>query len=226
MAWHTAEGLLRVGYRPDMARTDPELVAELVEWLREQPNGTLTPGLTEAELVRAERAYGLSMPPLWRAVLGRTCPISRPGGPTAYPDWRREDDPGTRELVERPVRGLLFDVEENGFWWHGWGGAPKRAAQRVALARRRLAEVPRLTPLVGHLYVGPDDESPVFSIVQADLYVRALSLADLRAGRDQRAVPAERYPIGSVPFWSELHAYSQLGHDEGSPFAELATGGL
>lgn len=209
-----------------MARTDPELVAELVEWLREQPSGTLTPGLTEAELVRAERAYGLSMPPLWRAVLGRTCPISRPGGPTAFPDWRREDDPDTRELVERPVRGLLFDVEENGFWWHGWGGAPKRVAQRVALARRRLAEVPRLTPLVGHLYVGPDDGSPVFSIVQADLYVRALSLADLPAGRDQREVSAERYPIGSVPFWSELHAYSQLGHDEGSPFAQLATGGL
>jgi hypothetical protein len=226
VAWHTAARLLRVGYRPGMAPSDPELVGELVEWLREQPGGTLAPGLTEAQLVRAERAYRVRMPPLWRAVLARTCPISRPGGTTAYPDWRGEDVPGTRELVERPVRGLLFDVEQNGFWWHGWGSAPERAAQRVALARRRLAEVPRLTPLLGHLYVGSDDGSPVFSIVQADLYVRALSLADLRTGRDQGTVPAERYPIGSVPFWSELHAYSQLGHDKGSRFAHLATGGL
>jgi hypothetical protein len=98
--------------------------------------------------------------------------------------------------------------------------------ERLAAARRRLAEVPRLTPLWGHTYVGPGDASPVFSIVQADLYVPALSLADLPAGRGQDAVPAERWPIGSVPFWSELHAYAQLGHLPALPFGALAEGGL
>jgi hypothetical protein len=101
---------------------------------------------------------------------------------------------------------------------------------------------------VDHLYVGADDDSPVFSIVQGDLHIPALSLAELAelagtsgAGGEllgaaadadaaeavvgQDAVPAEDYPIGAVPFWSELHAYSQFGHDD-ERFAGLARGGL
>ncbi|WP_051580132.1 hypothetical protein [Pseudonocardia acaciae] len=209
-----------------MARTDPELVAGLVGWLDGQRGVTLAAGLTEAELDRAERAFGVRMPGLWRAVLARAYPVTSTNDGIACPDWRFGDEPGTRELVDGPVEGLLFDVEQNGFWWHGWGDAPAGRSERLRVARRRLAEVPRLTPLVGHLYVGPDDASPVFSIVQADLYVPALTLADLVTGRDQSEVPAERYPIGSVPFWSELHAYAALGHDKDSRFAGLATGGL
>jgi hypothetical protein len=202
-------------------------VTRLVGWLR-TPNADceLTPGLGSDELDAAERAFGITMPPLWRAVLSRVCPVSRAGGGRRYPDWRRGDDPAVREMVDAPVGGLLFDVEHNGFWWRAWGPAPAAMPERLAAARRRLAEVPRLTPLWGHTYVGPGDASPVFSIVQADLYVPALSLADLPAGRGQDAVPAERWPIGSVPFWSELHAYAQLGHLPALPFGALAEGGL
>jgi hypothetical protein len=64
----------------------------------------------------------------------------------------------------------------------------------------------------------------VFSIVQADLYVPAMTLPDLITGRSQDSVDSMEYPIGDVPFWSELHAYSQLGHM--SAFGELADGGL
>jgi hypothetical protein len=85
-------------------------------------------------------------------------------------------------VVEQPVNGLLFDVEHCDFWWHGWGRRPEVMASRLYVARRRSADVPRLTPLGGHLYVGEGDDSPVFSIVQADLYVPALTLPDLVTG--------------------------------------------
>jgi hypothetical protein len=70
----------------------------------------------------------------------------------------------------------------------------------------------------------PDWFGPVFSVVQADLYVPALTLAGLLDGSSEDPVPAEEYPIGRVPFWSDLHAYSQIRHF--TAFGELAEGGL
>lgn len=64
----------------------------------------------------------------------------------------------------------------------------------------------------------------MYSIVQADLYVPYPTISDLPTGRNQDAVPLVDWPIGNVPFWSDLHAYSQLGHQ--GPFADLRSGGL
>ncbi|PZG02757.1 hypothetical protein [Micromonospora deserti] len=126
----------------------------------------------------------------------------------AQGDWRLRDEAGTAALVCQRVDGVLFDVERNDFWWPAWGTPPADAAGRLSVARERLAEVPRLTPLFGNRYVGPTDDSPVFSIHQTDLYVPALSLADLPTGRSEDELPLTDYPIGGVPFWSELHAWS------------------
>lgn len=143
---------------------------------------------------------------------------------SAFPHWRLRDEEGTRRLIDAPVDGLLFDVEHNGFWWNAWGEPPRVTSERLTVARSQLATVPRLTPLWGHLYVGPDDSSPVFSIVQADLYVPYLTLGDLLSGGSEADIPVENYPLGSVPFWSELHAYAQIGHL--TDFGGLARGGL
>lgn len=222
-----AIGIAVVSGAPDQA------VRALVAWLRAQRDCALDDGLSAGELDRAEQRFGIRFPPLWRTVLGQVHPIALPKPPrdedgilrwTAYPDWRLRDEAGTRDLIERPVEGLLFDVEHAGFWWTAWGPRPDDLASRLSLAAARLSEVPRLTPLRGNLYVAATDDSPVFSIVQADLYVPAVTIADLPAARGQGAVPLADWPIGAVPFWSELHAYSQLGHQ--GPFAQLGEGGL
>jgi hypothetical protein len=215
-----------VGYGPVMAHPPRDTTEGLLAWLRDRGDCELEPGLTLDELTRAQRVLRLTMPPRWRAVLLRAHPVARTGSGARYPNWRSPDQPPTRDLVEAPERGVLFDVAENGFWWHGWGAAPADPDERLSLAEARLAEVPRLTPLVGHWYVGDSDDSPVFSIVQADLFVPALSLADLLDGRGQADVTESGYPIGTVPFWSELHAYSQLGHHAEQRFKQLGTGGL
>jgi hypothetical protein len=205
----------------------------LVSWLGTQPDFLLEDGLTERELTRAEQHFALLFPPIWREVLTAVHPVARPKPPrdedgvrrwTACPDWRLRDETGTRDLIDAPVGGLLFDVEQNGFWWADWGIRPADTPAARALAAVRLATVPRLVPLWGHQYVAADDASPVFSIVQADLYIPALTIADVTTGRNQDAVSVDEWPIGRVPFWSDLHAYSQLGPH--SRFAHLATGGL
>ena len=179
--------------------------------------------------------FGLTFSPLWQSVLMLVHPAPRYVAPqpwhrgansgARYPDWRLRDPEATRRLIDAPVAGLLFDVEENDFWWNAWGPPPATNAQRLQVASRELANVPRLTPLWGHWYIADSDDSPVFSIVQADLYIPAVTLAGLPTGQSQDSVPAHEYPIGAVPFWSDLHAYSQLGHEHG-PFGSLGTGGL
>lgn len=209
------------------------VVSALVGWLEQRTDCLVEPGLSADEIAHAEATYGLNMPPVWKAVLVRAHPIALPRPPRgkdgilrwmSFPDWRLRDPSDTRRMVEAPVVGLMFDVEKNDFWWRAWGPRPDVMAERLSVARAQLALVPRLTPLWGHQYVGSEDDGPVFSIVQADLYVPALNLFGLLDGRSEDPVPPEDYPIGRVPFWSDLHAYSQVGHF--TTFGELAEGGL
>jgi hypothetical protein len=208
-------------------------IQPLIAWLQVQPGCRLEGGLSSGELDHAEQRFGVRFPPLWRALLSHVQPVALLKPPrakdgslnwTAYPDWGLRDEAGTRELIDAPVHGVLFDVEHNNFWWAAWGPRPVDLAMRLSQATEQLATVPRLVPLWGHFYVGSTDDSPVFSIVQADLYVPAVTIADLPRARNQDAVPLDDWPIGNVPFWSQLHAWSQAGHL--GPFAYLANAGL
>jgi hypothetical protein len=207
--------------------------ATFAEGLRARSDCLCEAGLTADDLRRAEDEFNIAMPPLWRSVLSLVHPVELPEparGPdgvrrwTRFPDWRLRDLDATRAMVQWPVEGVLFDVANNGFWWRAWGEPPTDPGLRLADARSALADVPLLTPLWGHLYVGGDDASPVFSIVQADLYIPFATLMDLVSGRPQTDPPTDDYPIGEVPFWSLLHAYSQVGHF--TRFGDLAMGGL
>jgi hypothetical protein len=191
------------------------------------------PGLTEAELDRAETTFGLVMPPLWRAVLRRVHPVEVPMPPrnaddiliwTRFPDWRLRDREATAQMIDWPVAGVLFDVEHHDFWWHAWGPRPRSLLASLRTARARLEALPRLTPLWINLYVANTDRSPVFSIHQADPVIMATTLDRFRADRPAVDIPIEDYPLGDVPFWSELTAWAQLGDLE-PRFGDLATAG-
>ena len=106
------------------------------------------------------------------------------------------------------MEGVLFDVEQNGFWYDGWGRRPSPVADALAVARRRLADVPRLVPVYGHRYLAAGRGSaghPVLSVQQTDIIVYGTDLADyLRREFD----PAPGTPRGHVPgvvaFWRDL----------------------
>ncbi|GAA2705291.1 hypothetical protein Apa02nite_065220 [Actinoplanes palleronii] len=198
------------------------------------PSRSGEPGLSETELLRAEQTFGLTFPPLLREVLGRVHPVRRyvspqpwhPPSSPSYPDWRLRDVAGTRSLIAIPADGVVFDVEENDFWWHAWGPRPEGVPERLTVARREVALVPELIPLFGHLYVAASDDSPVFRIIQTDVRLFALALAGLADVTDEGPAPAlAEWPVGVVPFWSDLHAYA-AHRDTESPFAHLATGGF
>ena len=88
-----------------------------------------------------------------------------------------------------------------------------------------MARVLRLIPLIGHLYVAASDDSPVFSIIQTRVGLFAVSLAEV--GDDEARTAAVRsaaWPVGTVPFWSDLCAYANH-RDTGSPLGHQGRGG-
>lgn len=161
--------------------------------------------LGAAEFAALEQRFGFTFNPDHRALLATGLPTGR-----RWPDWRDGDPDQLRLLLEAPIDGVLFDVQENGFWLPSWGDRPSRTAFALSVARRRLDGVPRLAPVYGHRYAPalPEPGLPVFSVMQTDVIVYGDTLAGyLRHEFDLPATPGDPSDEPSptpVPFWSAL----------------------
>ena len=85
-------------------------------------------GYTSSELDDAQARYGLVFPP-------DLVDLLRPRRPRRGYDWR-SDDVAIRAMLEWPLEGLLFDVENNALWWAEWGERPGTAGRGPRLWRR------------------------------------------------------------------------------------------
>ena len=91
------------------------------------------PGLTNIEVAIIEGRYGFKFPPDLRAFLQ----TALPNGPK-FPNWRLGDEVVMRDWLDIPKRGVLFDVESNGFWLDQWGPRPALLIDALCLTRCRL----------------------------------------------------------------------------------------
>src|SRR5688572_30143631 len=107
----------------------------------------VAPGLTPGELARAEERCGCKLPPDLADLLQRGVPSGQ-----GFPDWRKLDDKLDAQLTGA-VDGVVYDVEQKAFWFQAWGPRPEGTDEAVAIARERLAEVPRLIPVFLHRYL-------------------------------------------------------------------------
>ena len=139
---------------------------ELIELL--QGAGVLfRAGLTDDELHEAEEHYNFKFPPDLREFLKVAMPWGLP-----FPNWRDKDDQYIFETLDLPFHGMLFDVENNGFWLSEWGPKPSDNDQARKIVERHVAEAPRLIPIYSHRMI-PDRPheagNPVFSVHQTDI---------------------------------------------------------
>jgi hypothetical protein len=154
---------------------------------------SVDPGLTASEL----RSLGISFNPDHRVLL--TCGVPVGAG---WPDWR---SPSVLSSLSAPVDGILFDVTENAFWLPSWGIRPSTPSRALSLARSHLAAAPVLVPVYKHRYAPalPASGLPVFSVVQTDVVVYGVDLADYLHAEFGVGSPSSRTPA-RVPFWSSL----------------------
>ncbi len=133
-------------------------------------------GLTDAEVAAAELRFGFRFPPDLRSFLQ----TALPRGPE-FPDWREGEESVIRDWLDQPRRGVLFDVEHNGFWLEEWGPRPRSLAEALRAAGELLTAAPKLIPIYGHRMM-PDEPhlpgNPVFSVHQTDIIHYGFDLVD------------------------------------------------
>jgi hypothetical protein len=106
-------------------------------------------GLTPEEIARVEQEFGFEFADDHRASLSAGLPVNAglspipPGVISAdrapWPDWRNGDLAVLRDMLDWPIKGVLFDVEHNQFWFETWGPLPSTAQEAVSSTRRGLA---------------------------------------------------------------------------------------
>lgn len=171
------------------------------------PRIRVSVGLDEDALVAVERRFGFEFADDHRAFLSAVLPV----GPR-WPDWRSRDASALRTQLDSPVNGVLFDVEHNGTWVDAWGARPASTADVVAVARARLAAVPRLVPVWGHRYLPAGrggSGHPVLSVHQTDIIYYGTDLVDYLFQEFNIGPGIERgdprwQPRATVAFWQDF----------------------
>ncbi|XVS62907.1 hypothetical protein ACQPYE_32300 [Actinosynnema sp. CA-299493] len=126
-----------------------------------------------------------------------------------WPEWRDGDPGELRERLDRPVEGVLWAVENNGHWYPGWGARPDALEAAVAMARRLLADVPRLVPVYAHRFLPAGRGTvghPVLSMSGTDIICYGADLVDYvnqEFEEPRPEYPDDWSPEATVPFWRD-----------------------
>jgi hypothetical protein len=197
---------------PNHRPTGAALGIAAAEALARRGNRTIAPGLTDAEFERIETEYGFEFSDDHRAFLSVGLPLDGPAerDRTGWPwwiDWRHGDPEILKGRVEWPVEGVLFDVEENDFWYDPWGPRPAPMSEALVLAGERLAAAPRMVPVCGHRCLPAGRGTwgrPVLSMYQTDIIVYGTDLLAFIEG-----APTDNFAYAdaiarSADFWRDL----------------------
>ncbi|WP_459195696.1 hypothetical protein [Wukongibacter baidiensis] len=164
-------------------------------------------GLSNAEICRIEDMYGVKFPPDLSLFLNKAFPVSN-----SFVNWRDTSEENVKRIKSRlnwPLEGIIFDIENNSFWYEGWGKKPNDIDEAIGICKDKFEKVPRLIPICSHRYIPsePHEEgNPIFSIYQTDIVYYGEDLisylkVEFRL-KKYEAIKLEK--IKYIDFWSEL----------------------
>jgi hypothetical protein len=160
-------------------------------------------GLTHPEIDSTEERYGFRFPPDLRAFLQAGLPRGK-----KFPNWRDGDEAELREWLDLPRRGILFDVEHNGFWLEEWGPRPSSLDEARLVVNKLIAAAPRLIPIYSHRMISSEPllaGNPIFSVHQTDIIWYGIDLRDYLIHEFFVSKDVGIWPIPEsirrVPFW-------------------------
>jgi len=119
-------------------------------------------GLTDKQINDVQEFYNIKFPPDLRELLMCFCPV--------FCDWSNYSEANIQLLKKRlrwPIKGILFDVENNDFWMECWGIKPDHMKTALEIAEENLATVPPLIPICGHRYIPSNPceaGNPIYSV--------------------------------------------------------------
>jgi hypothetical protein len=155
-------------------------------------------GLTDAEVDRIENQFSFRFPPDLRSFLQTAVPIWN------SPRWHTATDAEIQRWLDRPIEGILFDVEHNGFWIPEWGEQGDDIRQALEVARAKIIRAPKLIPILGHRSIPelPNEAgNPIFSVYGGDTVYYGFDLEDYL--RHEFNLPRKEWPaqVKQIEFW-------------------------
>jgi hypothetical protein len=163
---------------------------------------TFEVGLTDKEILAIESEFHFVFPQDLRAFLQTAVPV----GPQ-FANWRNEDKTSIQQMLDWPLEGLLFDIENNNLWQESWGAKPSDIQKAKEVLKELIKKAPTLIPIFSHRMM-PDlphtAGNPVFSIYQSDIIYYGSHLEDyLRREFLHHSVSSSEAPR-PIEFWGTL----------------------
>ena len=150
---------------------DEQLIKLSVELLKEK-GIQFDIGLTNSEVKEIETLFGIHFPPDLKLFLQTALPISK-----SFPNWRLAlTNDGEKEdilrLLNSPLTGMLFDIDNNSFWVKDWGAKPESQEEKHRIAEKNYLLYPKLIPIYSHRFIPSrplEVDNPIISVHQMDI---------------------------------------------------------
>lgn len=166
-------------------------------------------GLSLQEINNIENLYDIKFPPDLKEFLYTALPVSN-----NFVNWRDLSEGNITNIKDRlnwPLEGIIFDIENNEFWYSGWGIKPNDLKEAIKVCKNEMTKVPKLIPICSHRYISsePQEEgNPIFSVYQTDIIYygeNLLSYLQIEFGI-KKYQDINFDSINHIRFWSELQS--------------------
>jgi hypothetical protein len=164
-------------------------------------------GLDLQEVNNIENIYEIKFPPDLKEFLSIALPVSN-----NFINWRDTSEENIKKISNRlnwPVEGMIFDIENNNFWYSAWGNKPNDLEEAIKICKNEMKKVPRLIPICSHRYIPSEPNeagNPIFSVYQTDIiYYGEDLISYLQLEFDmKRYEDMDFESIKKIRFWIDL----------------------
>ena len=166
-------------------------------------------GFTNEELITVEANFDITFPPDLQTLLCLKLPVSK-----GFVNWRKalsskEYEDEVFDKLNRPLEGMLFDIENNAFWDENWGEKPEIFERQKEIATENFKKYPKLIPIYSNRYIPSkphETGNPILSVHQMDIIYYGFDLATYFRNEFHLRLP-DNFEIPQNPkyieFWSE-----------------------
>jgi len=166
-------------------------------------------GLSLQEINNIENFYEINFPPDLKELLSIALPVSN-----GFINWRDMSEGNVKDIKDRlnwSLEGMIFDIENNEFWYSGWGIKPNDLKEAIEVCKNWFIKVPKLIPIYSHRYIPSEPQeagNPIFSVYQTDIIYYGedlLSYLQIEFGM-KKYEDINFDSIKDIRFWSELQS--------------------
>ena len=161
-------------------------------------------GMSEKEIKKVEKIYQIVFPKDYKEMLKEFVLDCN--------NWRDISEKNIsylKDKINAPIEGIIFDIENNGFWMNEFGNKPKNIQERVNIFLKYIEKnnIPKLIPILNNTYMICDENSeyPIVSVIQKDIIILSNNLINYFEQKLNISKQNELYFRNiKIPFWSNI----------------------